>query len=97
MVGLDELEAAAAESLEALDRLLLPADRAIGGWPAVYLEQRQSRKLLHGQPVSSGDEAGPGLVRVYDSCSRFLGIGEVLTDGRLLPKRLFFENAETVE
>ena len=97
MVGLDELEAAAAESLEALDRLLLPADRAIGDWPAVYLDQPQSRKLLHGQPVSSGDEADPGLVRVYDSCGRCLGIGGVLTDGRLLPKRLFFENAETEE
>jgi len=89
LIELDQLEAAAAESFEALDRLLLPADRAIDDWPAVHLNQDRSRKLLQGQPVRHDGDSVPGLVRLYDSKKRFLGVGERLMDGRLVPKRLF--------
>jgi tRNA pseudouridine55 synthase len=97
LIGLDELEAAAAEGFEALDRRLIPPDRAIADWPAVYLDQDESRKLLHGQPARSAAASDPGLVRVYDCDSRFLGIAEVLTDGRLAPKRLFAEQEGSTE
>jgi tRNA pseudouridine55 synthase len=97
LIGLDELEVAAADGLEALDRLLLPADRAIGDWPAVYLDQQKSLKWLHGQPLTGFGESDPGLVRVYDSGSGFLGIGAVLADGRLVPKRVFAELVDSAE
>jgi len=97
LIGLDELEVAAAESFAALDQLLLPADRVIGDWPAVYLDQDESRRLLQGQPASNAGDSEPGLVRIYDSRSRFLGIGEWLVDGRLVPKRLFAGQPGTIE
>jgi tRNA pseudouridine55 synthase len=97
MIGLDEIERAAAQSLEVLDRLLLPADRALGDWPAVYLDQDQSLRLLQGQQVSSVGKLQPGLVRVYDSHKGFLGVGDLSGDGRLVPKRLFAEQVDITE
>ena len=89
LIGFNELDAAAAESVEALDRLLLPADRAIGDWPAVYLDQDQSRRLSQGQSPRDVGSLAPGLVRIYDNNREFLGVGEGMVDGSLAPKRLF--------
>ena len=96
LISLDALETAAAAGLEALDQRLLPADCALMEWPAIDLDGRQSRELLHGQPVGdAGGSEQPGMVRVYDRATRrFLGIGEVLADGHLAPKRLFVEHDE---
>lgn len=96
LIGMDELEEAATEGLEALDSRLLPADQALVGWPAIHLAERQATALLHGQPVPDINDAKPGLVRVYDGTGGFLGIGEVLADGRVAPKRLFAEPDGTV-
>ena len=46
-----------------------------------------------GRILLSLGAGAPGLVRVYGPERRFLGVGEVLRDGRLAPKRLFVEPA----
>ncbi len=92
---LDEIEAAAEAGQEALDALLLPADQAIADWPAVELGAHEAYYLRQGHAVAAaGQGRSPGRVRLYGEGHGFLGIGEVLGDGRVAPKRLMV-NAES--
>ena len=44
--------------------------------------------LRQGQPVSMQHGRAPGWVRIYEGEDRFLGMGQVLDDGRVAPRRL---------
>jgi tRNA pseudouridine55 synthase len=68
---------------------LLPADCLVSGLPALALPVDAVKLVLQGQ--SARVDALPGVtgpVRLYDQDRRFLGLGELQPDGRLLPKRL---------
>lgn len=77
-----------AESPAALDSLLLPADIAIAGWPRVEVDARRAQSLSCGQPVPVVNPPAARRVRLYQSAAGFLGIGEVLSDGRVALRRL---------
>jgi tRNA pseudouridine55 synthase len=68
---------------------LLPADAALPQLPSVTLQPAASLRLQQGQQVHAGDGAEPGRCRVYQTDGAFLGVGEVLPDGALQPRRLF--------
>jgi tRNA pseudouridine55 synthase len=85
-VPLDALEAAA--SPEARRAFLEPADRVLGFIPDVHLTRLAAHYLKQGQPVSVQHRYPPGWVRIYEEGERFLGMGEVLDDGRVAPRRL---------
>jgi tRNA pseudouridine55 synthase len=89
MIGIERLEALAAEGFERLDRVLLAADTALTGWPTVALNAEQARLLGNGQRVPA--EAGwpAGRVRLYGPEQVFLGVGNVLASGELKSQRLF--------
>ena len=88
MIGFEQLERDAEEGLAALDRRLLPAERALAGWPRIELPPQLTQQLLHGQsvPAAAGWPVGP--VRIADRSMGFVGIGEVLPEGRLAPRRM---------
>lgn len=86
---IDELEALAAKGLSSLDQALLPADAALGHRPAVTLDQDSAFYISRGQPVLVPRAPTQGWVRIYDHRSTLLGVGEVLADGRIAPRRLF--------
>lgn len=89
MRTLEELQTEANSPAGArLDALLLPVDAAIEAWPALELTARQERGLLCGQPVPGDASAGCGLLRLYGHHGRFLGVGERLADGQVVPRRL---------
>lgn len=67
---------------------LVPADAVVSALPEVRLTPLATHYLLHGQPVSARHGHGPGWVRLYDAQNGFLGMGEVLDDGRVAPRRL---------
>ena len=71
----------------ALDDLLLPADSAVADWPAVRLGTDAGWYFTRGQAVAAPTAPARGRVRVY-APDRFLGLGEVLDDGRIAPRRL---------
>jgi tRNA pseudouridine55 synthase len=73
----------------ALDRLLIPADKALGAFPAIHLTADEAFYLGNGHPVGHAPQGVSGLVRIYDQDERFLGIGEIQADGAIAPKRLF--------
>ncbi len=71
-----------------LDALLLPLDSALGHWPAVRLSADAAFYLQQGQAVLVPQAPTQGLVRLYDVSQHFLGVGEILDDGKVQPKRL---------
>lgn len=68
--------------------LLLPTDQALLDLPEVSLTSLATHYLLQGQPVSVRHSHPPGWVRLYAEGAQFLGMGQVLDDGRVAPKRL---------
>ena len=89
-VTLAELEALAQreQGLAAMDDLLLPLESALGHWPAVSLSEDAAFYLRQGQAVLVPQAPTAGLVRLYDPSRRFIGVGAILDDGRVQPKRL---------
>ena len=76
---------------------LMPADFALRGHPQARLTAEQVTSLRRGQAVRSGcePEAPPGRrVRAYGPDGLFLGLAEVLPDGRLQPRRLMLPDAQ---
>lgn len=80
--------------LEALEndpepsRFLLPVDSILRDWPAVVLNRELVYFVRHGQPVLVPRAPGAGWLRLYDEARRFVGVGEMLDDGRIAPRRL---------
>jgi tRNA pseudouridine55 synthase len=89
LVTLDALQTMADNDPAELDRRVIPVDQAIADWPALHLSAAEARDVRQGQSIAGGAASAPGLVRLYDEAAGFLGIGEVLGDGRVAPKRLF--------
>ncbi len=71
-----------------LDALLLPAESALGSLPLVRLTESGGFYLRRGQPVQVPNAPGNGMVRVALESGEFLGVGEILDDGRVAPRRL---------
>jgi len=71
-----------------MDALLLPQDSALAHWPEVRLSEDACFYLRQGQAVLVPRAPTEGLVRLYDPSRRFIGIGEILDDGLVQPKRL---------
>jgi tRNA pseudouridine55 synthase len=89
MLDLDALEALAEAGLEALrDRLLAP-DVALLHLEAVNVDTQAAERFSGGQAVAGSGAAGEGLVRVYDACQHFLGVGDFLANGTVAPRRVF--------
>lgn len=89
MLDVDQIEQTYhAGGLEALDRLLLPLDSAVDNRPAVELAENVAYYLRQGQPVMVPNAPTEGWLRLYDHHRRFLGMGEILDDGRVAPRRL---------
>ncbi len=87
-VSLTELETLAESGLAALDARLLPMETALADWPAVRLSDNSAWYLTQGQPVLVPQAPTSGWVRLYQGETRFLGVGQVLDDGRIAPRRL---------
>jgi tRNA pseudouridine55 synthase len=92
MVSLADLEALAETGLEALDGVLVPMEGALSDWPAVSLPENAAYYLKKGQPVLVPRSPTRGWVRLYAAQGHFLGVGEVLDDGRIGPRRLVAAN-----
>lgn len=72
-----------------LDDLLIAGDRGLGHLPGIDLTTDAAYYLVRGQPVRAAELPRTGLVRLYTEEVGFLGVGQVLGDGRVAPKRLF--------
>lgn len=86
---LDELTTLAEQQgMAGLDAILLPTEAALPDWPEVCLSEDASFYLRQGQAVFVPQLTNRGWVRLYTGDKHFLGLGTVLDDGRVAPKRL---------
>ncbi len=88
MLTLGELETARDEGVSTLDALLLPIDAALSEVPTVNLSEDLAFYLRRGTAVQVSKAPASGQVRIYEDGGRFLGMGEIATDGKVVPKRL---------
>jgi tRNA pseudouridine55 synthase len=88
MIDLPGLEVLAGPALGELDRLLLPLESGLAHWPGVRLSGDAAFYLRQGQPVLVPNAPTTGWVRIYEGETQFLGMGEILDDGRVAPRRL---------
>ena len=88
---LDELYGMAEQeegALAAMDALLLPLESALDHWPGVRLSADAAFYLAQGQAVLVPQAPTEGLVRLQDASGKFIGVGVILDDGKVQPKRL---------
>lgn len=88
MVTAETLESLAQRGVEALDEVLIPMEEALADWPEVRLPEDASYYLCQGQAVFVPRIQERGLVRLFGGDASFLGLGTILDDGRVAPKRL---------
>ena len=86
-VTLVQLQERAAQDFAALDEVMLPIDYALRDWPEVSLSEDSAYYLCRGQAIQVPQAPTSGWVRL-SSGERFLGVGEILEDGRVAPRRL---------
>lgn len=73
---------------------LIPVDTPLTNIPAIALSPTQALRIQQGQQISFDNRFG-GSVRLY--CEQtFLGLGEILLDGKLAPRKLFNLNNQAV-
>ncbi len=94
MVTLEALQQRAEQGLEALDACLIGLGDALAHWPDVRLGRQSAYFLRQGQAVQVPSAPSEGWVRIYEAGqtegdgSRFIGVGRILDDGRVAPRRL---------
>ena len=89
LVTFEEIETARVDGR--LDELLAPISSAVSQWPAVRLSATSAYYIRQGQPVLVPHAPSEGWVQLRESCSNdewFLGMGEIMEDGRVAPRRL---------
>ncbi|MBX3708251.1 MAG: tRNA pseudouridine(55) synthase TruB [Gammaproteobacteria bacterium] len=74
--------------IEGLDACLLPVETSVQIFPSVQLSTAAIFYLRMGQPVRAAFPSGSAMVRLMSENAKFLGIGEVMPDGRVRPHRL---------
>ncbi|MDD2724387.1 MAG: tRNA pseudouridine(55) synthase TruB [Methylovulum sp.] len=84
------LETLAAMDEQTLFNTLIPVDKPLSALPAVYLSDAQTIAINYGQAIHF-ENAGLGTVRLYHE-TLFLGLGEMLLDGKIAPRKLFNMN-----
>lgn len=89
-VTIEELEKLADSGFEEMDDVLMPAEDALHDWEDVNLSEDAAFYLCRGQAVQVPKAPTSGLVRLFSDEKGFLGIGEIMDDGRVKPHRLFF-------
>ncbi|MCU7875058.1 MAG: tRNA pseudouridine(55) synthase TruB [Candidatus Thiodiazotropha sp. (ex Lucinoma borealis)] len=93
MVTLESVQQAFSEKqFTEMDDWLLPLESALAEWPEVALSADAAFYMKQGQPILVPNAPTSGWVRLYANKTDFLGVGQILDDGRVAPKRLMATN-----
>ncbi len=88
-VTLEKLNALRDEKAFAeMDDYIQPIETALSDWPALRLTEDSAFYLMQGQAVQVPKAPANGVVTLFNSTNRFMGIGEIQDDGKVKPSRL---------
>lgn len=73
---------------KALDELLLPLGTSADHWPTLPLSEHTTFYLRNGHPVQVPGAPLQGWVKLVGPDQEFIGVGEILDDGKVAPRRL---------
>lgn len=82
------IEAVEVLALEERDAKLLSVDSAITILPQVTIGEDSTFYFKQGQAVWQAGKISEGDLRVYEDGGKFIGLGKLLADGKIAPKRL---------
>ena len=82
------IEQLTAMTAQELQNSLIAIDKPLLAYPSVQLSEQQTVAIKYGQSVQLDAGLIEGTVRLYND-DVFLGLGEMLLDGKIAPKRLF--------
>lgn len=89
MVTMSQLENLIDEKkFKELDDLLLPIDSMLKGFPEVNLSEAGAFYIKQGHPIIVPKAPTEGYVALKMKNGRFIGVGEILPDGKVTPRRL---------
>ncbi len=88
MLDFSQLENLVAEGPEKLEASLLPMESALPDWPKIILPTESAYYISQGHPVQVPKAPTAGWVKLFNQHHDLLGIGYILEDGRVAPKRL---------
>ena len=86
--SLDALRAISEQGMDSLDRCLLPVNSALVHLPELIVDPLAADYLKQGQGVRINQAPLSGMLSLITENGHFIGIGEVDSDGSILPKRL---------
>lgn len=90
MVTMEQLENLAKErNFSALNNLLLSTESMLCGFNEVLLTETMQYYIKQGQAVMISNAPAKGLVKMKSKQDKFLGVGEVLPDGKVAPRKLY--------
>ena len=90
-VSFESIQEARSEGSDALLALLRPSAAMVGDFPPVSLTSNSLWHVRHGQAVMVPHSPSKGWVRLHEEGlgdNGFIGVGEVLEDGRIAPRRM---------
>lgn len=76
------------EAFDSLDNLLQPIELMLSDWPLLKLSPDSAHYLKQGQAVFVPGAPTNGMVGLKEGEGMFLGLGEIMNDGRVAPRRL---------
>ncbi len=85
MISMETLEKTDEQTLM---NYLLPLESTVANWPAIELERHTAFYLKQGQAVMVPKAPTQGWLRLLQKDGRFIGVGEILCDGKVAPRRL---------
>ncbi|MBL4584929.1 MAG: tRNA pseudouridine(55) synthase TruB [Pseudomonadales bacterium] len=88
-MSFEELNAVISEGgHSALDNQLLPLSSCVVDFPELKLTESSAYYLRQGQAVQIANTPTEGWVQIHQQDGEFIGVGEILDDGRVAPRRL---------
>ncbi len=89
MISVEQLEACAEkDGVQSLDQFLLPMDTSVNHWPELRVDSQIAFYLRQGQSVFIPQAPTSGWVRFALKDGAFIGVGEMMEDGKVAPRRL---------
>lgn len=85
---LEIVEGASEDSPECLDEYLLPLNAEVFNMPDLTVSPAAAYYICRGQAVAVPYAPSSGWVWLTSSDKQFIGVGEILADGRVAPRRL---------